>query len=421
MKFKVLNESTYKSGHPKFARKTYRKIMELDENTPIEELDDWAVDYTAVKCNESSDKVRKWLTEADDDDDDITIDAHNKKVAQEVNAVAQLDEDDSKGVIESVLDELLEQNKENAELGDKEFLNVLFEGSAGTGKTSRIQAWAKENGVNLVLKKANEMDEADFAVMTPPSEGETFAKKVRTSEFDVLDKPNSVLFLDEFNRAKPSIRGTLLTFVQDHKIIDPQGEGGVKYFPNFLFTIAAVNPYNPDYDTYQLDTAEETRFRTIKVPNEPKVLLKYLNGKFDKNIAIFKEKGNEAAAKKYEGRKALANKLLKHTEFNFDNEEDEERVMSEGNRKALNARTFENLLLNSNGTKEDFLNKWNSWTNNFKKKMAETILKDYVDIDDKANQAIGKGSKSKKEYAKNISSSSSLKDEFDSILNSISG
>ena len=170
-----------------------------------------------------------------------------------------------------------------------------------------------------------------------------------------------------------------------------------------------------------MDTAEETRFRTIKVPNEPKVLLKYLNGKFDKNIAIFKEKGNEVAAKKYEGRKALANKLLTHPEFNFDNEEDEEKVMSEGNRKALNARTFENLLLNSNGTKEDFLNKWNSWTNNFKKKMAETILKDYRDIDDKANQAIGKGSKSRKEYAKNISSSSSLKDEFDSILNSISG
>ena len=392
MKIVRLNEEAYKPTHPQAARNKYRKLTGMEESQPITEemIEDWAVDSVAVHTNEDRDKVKQWLTEADEEDD-VTIDAHNKAVAAQVNAVAEIDEDTSKGIIEKTLDRLLKVNRRFAARGHNHFNNVLFEGNAGTGKTSRIKAWAAENGINLLIKKANELDVSDFGVLGRDT-GETSASKYRTTEFDLLDRPNSVLFLDEYNRAPANVRGTLLTLVNDHIILDPQGEDGVKYFPNFLFTIAAINPYNGLYDTKQLDSAEMSRFKHVLVPNEPGVILSYFNKQYDKWIAEAESAGDMEAAKEDRGRKGLINALLSNPNFEFDNEEDEIKVMEDGNRLPLNSRSLESLLSDCDGTKEDFLANWNNYVNNFKKPMAQTILKNYKDIDDKANQAIGVGS-----------------------------
>lgn len=395
MKIVKLNEEAYKPTHPQTARNKYRKLTGMEASQPITEemIEDWAVDRVAVQTNDDRDKVKQWLTEADEED--VTIDAHNKAVASQVNAVAELDEDDSKGVIEKTLDRLLKVNRRFAARGHNHFNNVLFEGNAGTGKTSRIKAWAEQNGINLLIKKANELDVSDFGVLIQNQDGDS-AKKVRTTEFDLLDRPNSVLFLDEYNRAPANVRGTLLTLVNDHIILDPQGEDGVKYFPNFLFTIAAINPYNGMYDTKQLDSAEMSRFKHVNVPNEAGVILAYFNKQYDKWIVEAEAAGDMESAKEDRGRKALINALLSNPNFEFDNEEDELRVMEEGNRLPLNSRSLESLLADCDGTKEDFLANWNNYVNNFKKPMAQTILKNYKDIDDKANQAIGVGQEAPK-------------------------
>ena len=395
MKIVKLNEEVYKPTHPQAARDKYRKLTGMEASQPITEemIEDWAVDSVAVQTNDDRDKVKQWLTEADEED--VTIDAHNKAVAAQVNAVAELDEDDSKGVIEKTLDRLLKVNRRFAARGHNHFNNVLFEGNAGTGKTSRIKAWAEQNGINLLIKKANELDVSDFGVLIQNQDGDS-AKKVRTTEFDLLDRPNSILFLDEYNRAPANVRGTLLTLVNDHIILDPQGEDGVKYFPNFLFTIAAINPYNGMYDTKQLDSAEMSRFKHVNVPNEAGVILAYFNKQYDKWIAEAEAAGDMESAKEDKGRKALINALLSNPNFEFDNEEDELKVMEEGNRLPLNSRSLESLLADCDGTKEDFLANWNNYVNNFKKPMAQTILKNYKDIDDKANQAIGVGQEATK-------------------------
>jgi AAA+ superfamily predicted ATPase len=389
MKINKLNEAVYEPAHPKYARDRYRKLtgMEEDEKITEESLQEWAVDDVAVHSNEDKGKVKQWLTEADDDD--VTIDSHNKKVASEVGAVAELDADDSKGVIEKTLDRLLKVNKLNQKRGHGHFNNVLFEGNAGTGKTSRIKAWAAENGINLLIKKANELDVSDFGVLTTQGGEGKFANKVRTTEFDLLDRENSVLFLDEYNRAPANVRGTLLTLVNDHIILDPQGEEGVKEFPNFLFTIAAINPFNGMYDTKQLDSAEMSRFRHVNVPNEANVILAYFTKKYNQWIADAEAEGDHETAHEDRGRLSILTCLLSNPNFEFDNEEDELKVMEEGNRLPLNSRSLESLISDCDGTKEDFLNLWDEYVNNFKKPMAQMILKNYKDVDDKANQAIG--------------------------------
>lgn len=393
MVIKKLNEQVYEPTHPKYARDRYRKLTGMGEEEKItaEALQEWAVDDVSVHSNEPKDKVKQWLTEAEDDGD-TTIDAHNKQVASEVGAVAEIDDEDSKGVIEKTLDRLLKVNKLNQKRGHGHFNNVLFEGNAGTGKTSRIKAWASENGINLLIKKANELDVSDFGVLIQNKDGDS-AKKVRTTEFDLLDRENSVLFLDEYNRAPANVRGTLLTLVNDHIILDPQGAEGVKEFPNFLFTIAAINPFNGMYDTKQLDSAEMSRFRHVNVPNEANVILAYFTKQYNKWIAEAEAEGDTETAHEDRGRLAILTKLLSSPNFEFDNEEDELRVMEEGNRLPLNSRSLESLISDCDGTKKDFLNLWDQYVNNFKKKMAEMILKDYVDVDDKANQAIGAGRK----------------------------
>ena len=169
-----------------------------------------------------------------------------------------------------LLDELLERNLEtfninaelikDGELPDKNFVNLLVVGIGGTGKTSIIEQWAHSRHLNLVTKAASIMDEAELNGIPVANNEDQSARMLRMNEFDALDEPDSVLFLDEFNRGRATVRGTLLKLIQGHTIPDPSIRGGIKFLPNLLFTIAAINPADPNYNTDQLDDAELSRF-----------------------------------------------------------------------------------------------------------------------------------------------------------------
>ena len=62
------NEEIYYSPNPKRAREKYRRLMELDENKPITEgmIDDWAVDFVAVKMNTDRITTKGWLLDNKD-------------------------------------------------------------------------------------------------------------------------------------------------------------------------------------------------------------------------------------------------------------------------------------------------------------------------------------------------------------------
>ena len=63
------------------------------------------------------------------------------------------------------------------------------------------------------------------------------------------------------------------------------------------------------------------------------------------------------------------------------------------------------------GTKDDFLDIWSHYCNPNKKKIIETILKEYKDVDDKATQAI-KGETTSNVFAQKKSNLQKLKDAF---------
>lgn len=107
--------------------------------------------------------------------------------------------------------------------------------------------------------------EALGGIVARSSKNPAVATRLGTTEMaDTLDKPNSVLFLDEYNRAKTEIRGAVLTLVQNHLVYDPESDSGYKFLPNFLFTVAAINPANTNYKgAKELDPAEKSRFYTL--------------------------------------------------------------------------------------------------------------------------------------------------------------
>ena len=310
--------------------------------------------------------------------------------------------EDEPGQMESILNRLLVVNKRQIARGGKQFVNVLFEGPAGSGKTSRIVDWAEAHNINLVTVLASVMDETDMGGAIAPDKTGTTVTRLATQEFDELDEvPDSVLFLDEFNRAPHNVRGTLLTLIQDHVIRDDRVPGKRRRLKNFLFTIAAINPYDPRYNTEELDDAEKSRFRHVSMDYDNILTRDWLIKDLNNSIANTKD---PKEILEYERKKDLVNKLLSSREFTFDSAEEMRANSKDGPNKSKGAnglittpRTLTELLLDCDGTKDDFLELWNSYCNAMKKNTVVEILSGYYDREDKATSVFDKNKTSSQE------------------------
>ena len=155
--------------------------------------------------------------------------------------------------------------------GRKDGTDLLVNGLPGSGKTGITKQWAEDRGINLFYLNAKNDDLGailnGFPVDTTETdeEGNQVHKVQRSysTALDPLKQPRSVLFLDEFNRAAPKLRATLLTLINEHEIEGP-GKKGVYRFENLLFTIACVNPSVPtDPGAMNLNDAEKSDRKSV--------------------------------------------------------------------------------------------------------------------------------------------------------------
>lgn len=320
--------------------------------------------------------------------EEATINDELKKDTAEAKKELGAEVYSGEGSIEASLDRALKVSKRMQKLGDTgDYPNLLFIGEAGTGKTSRIRAWARKNNVNLFEVRAAGMDDTDLGgAMTPMGD---VVKRLASTEFDVLDEPNSVLFLDEYNRAPKSVRTNLLELVNSHVVPDPRAPRGQRHLDNFLFTIAAINPPSAEYDTDEMDMAEVSRFRRVEVQMEKSVYLGHLNSELKKQLESTDLDDEEKL--ELERKIDLVNTIIPNKLFKFDNAKTVAEMKNNHFGEVVsptNGRSFKELLKYSDGTKEDFLDLWDDFCNPDQKPIIVNILKDYKDKDDKATDAL---------------------------------
>ena len=305
------------------------------------------------------------------------------QVADTMNAEVENDVDD----VKETLDEILEANLDARAVGSNEVVNLLLTGAAGVGKTAKVVQWAKANDINLFRLDAQSLDVTDMGGAIVPDETGTAIKRLTNKELERLNEDRSVLFLDEYNRARSEVRATLLTLINDHVYNDATAPGGKRYLPNFLFTVAAINPSNASYNTFELDQAERERFYELAV--KPKILqyLKYITEKYDEEYERAKELGDERLMKKVAGKKALAQTILTFKGFHFDGEKEAEQAQM-NNTNTLSPRSFSKVLELSKGRKDLLLKYWYGQCGPSMLDIVEQALAGYKDVDDKANDAL---------------------------------
>lgn len=381
----------------------YRRLANIDESVQLTEdkIDDFALQSVSAKYNiQPYDLKHMILGEA------VTIDQAARELEAEKVAA------ENKNQVEKVLDRSLKIARRKAKSGDHgDFPNVLLISDAGFGKTDMVRQWAAKNGINLVQKNLGTMGpEAFGGIIAKDSNDPRYATRLGTNEMiRSLSKPNSVLFLDEYNRSKTEIRGAVLTLVQNHMVWDPTEENEERFLDNFLFTIAAINPPNASYKgAKELDPAEQSRFFSLNMTPDPIEHLKYLTDVYTKEL-----NGTDDAdeKKEFQGKLNMCKLILTSPEFSYDSGVDIEENSDDPSYKPLNYRSFKLAMDRCDGTKDDFLDIWSHYCNPNKKKIIETILKEYKDIDDKATQAI-KGETTSNVFAQKKSNLQKLKDAF---------
>lgn len=381
----------------------YRKLANIDESVQLTEdkIDDFALQSVSAKYNiQPYDLKHMILGEA------VTIDQAARELEAEKVAA------ENKNQVEKVLDRSLKIARRKAKSGDHgDFPNVLLISDAGFGKTDMVRQWAAKNGINLVQKNLGTMGpEAFGGIIAKDSNDPRYATRLGTNEMiRSLSKPNSVLFLDEYNRSKTEIRGAVLTLVQNHMVWDPTEENEERFLDNFLFTIAAINPPNASYKgAKELDPAEQSRFFSLNMTPDPIEHLKYLTDVYTKEL---NGTDDTEEKKEFQGKLNMCKLILTSPEFSYDSGVDIEENSDDPSYKPLNYRSFKLAMDRCDGTKDDFLDIWSHYCNPNKKKIIETILKEYKDVDDKATQAI-KGETTSNVFAQKKSNLQKLKDAF---------
>ena len=381
----------------------YRRLANIDESVQLTEdkIDDFALQSVSAKYNiQPYDLKHMILGEA------VTIDQAARELEAEKVAA------ENKNQVEKVLDRSLKIARRKAKSGDHgDFPNVLLISDAGFGKTDMVRQWAAKNGINLVQKNLGTMGpEAFGGIIAKDSNDPRYATRLGTNEMiRSLSKPNSVLFLDEYNRSKTEIRGAVLTLVQNHMVWDPTEENEERFLDNFLFTIAAINPPNASYKgAKELDPAEQSRFFSLNMVPDPIEHLKYLTDVYTKELNATDDPDEK---KEFQGKLNMSKLILTSLEFSYDSGVDIEENSDDPSYKPLNYRSFKLAMDRCDGTKDDFLDIWSHYCNPNKKKIIETILKEYKDVDDKATQAI-KGETTSNVFAQKKSNLQKLKDAF---------
>ena len=136
----------------------------------------------------------------------------------------------------------------------------LLVGHFGVGKTDIAREIAKETGRQLIILILSQMEPGDLIGLPSREEGKTvFLKPDWWPE-----SGQTILLLDEINRAHRSIRNAIMQLLIDRRIHN-------HILPDGTWIMAAMNPPDDEYDQAELitDPAFISRFFILEVNPDP--------------------------------------------------------------------------------------------------------------------------------------------------------
>lgn len=353
----------------------------------IEDEDMAVDDLLSASVAEIADAVQA-AAEVASEGEETYSETKAEKVATEIKTAAKgLDRTtwaplDVPSVLTDKLDICLAKSMVAKKSGRTDGTDILITGLPGSGKTGITKQWARDRGVNLCYVNAKDDDLGavingfPVAVDTVDEKGNPI-KAVDRAYSKVLDKlkrPMSVLFLDEFNRAAPKLRASLLTLINEHSVAGP-GDDGYYTFENLLFTIACINPSVPtDPGAMDLNDAEMSRFVT-KLDWDSKVedAVRYIGFYVNKTIANLDKNDPDYAYLYVEHKKIynLAMALLNDYRFGFDTRDDLPDLFND-KKTMLNQRAITDGLMAYGSDKKLFLD-WVDHSSGFLQKNIDMI------------------------------------------------
>ena len=396
-----LKEAAEHESNMRKLKSIYRKYAKLDEKTKVTEEN--------LNCSALSRVAETYAC-----NEDVLKEALLQEAAeQEVTTLNDIKNEEEVGELWEALDDCLKQAKKS--YGKR--LNLMVIGRAGFGKSEIVEQWCDANGLNLYKVDTPNKDREFFTGI--PARDADDPRKATVLKMSTFEKnvttPNTVVFFDEYNRAKDSIRGLLHNLLTDFAIEDADAPGGLRSIKDtVLFFVLAQNPSGAIYrGAKPVEPSEITRARTIEIHPNAAQHLAYLTKYYNSIINNPNLPSEEILENK--GKLALATKLLSDPDFEYSSEEDEEEYydeMQRGRWKPLNYRSLHQALEASDGKKAKLIKVWNQFCAVDKKGMIENILSDYVDIADKANDLVVDGETDSDVFSKRSSNSSRLKDLY---------
>lgn len=139
-----------------------------------------------------------------------------------------------------------------------ERIPVLIHGFHGLGKTEVIETFAKDNNLQIEIRHLGQAGDTGDLIGLPDLSGD--ATKFKAPDWLPRDpESKGIIFLDEFNRARPDIRQAMFEFVLTGKL-------GPNYqLPKGWYVLGAVNPDTNNYSTVKFkDMASDDRFLHLK-------------------------------------------------------------------------------------------------------------------------------------------------------------
>ena len=159
-----------------------------------------------------------------------------------------------------------------------EVLSPLIWGEPGLGKSAMIKEIGQENSYEIVELRGSYLEPTDLIGIPYPDVKNKVAKWLQSELIPFNHTGKGLLFLDEINRAPPTVLNALMELTLDRRV---KGE----YIPDGWQVIAAANPDTDNSGVEAIPDALRNRFTHLYVRPDHTTFINYLT-RADANVTV---------------------------------------------------------------------------------------------------------------------------------------